>query len=199
VLPPSEPIGGLECITRARESDPGLAILALSAVDDARWRHAVLAAGAVVFVAKSAPLESITSAIADALEWATCGDEPLSSRLTPREREILALVADDKTNAEAARVLWLSPETVKFHLANVYRKLRVSSRSEAACWARRHGLCELRPDPEQPQGSPASSFSRWTPATRAYARVGRTHPDRIAARTRQQADRRNSRSRALRP
>jgi DNA-binding NarL/FixJ family response regulator len=190
VLPPSEPIGGLECITRACCSDPGLAVVALSASDDARWREAVLAAGAVVFVAKSAPVESIESAIADALEWAACGDEPLGSRLTSREREILALVAEDRTNAETARALWLSHETVKFHLANVYRKLRVSNRSEAACWARRHGLTEPRADPGQPPLWPAQPFGRWKPPS-ARTDAVRSRLDRASARARRQAARRS--------
>jgi DNA-binding NarL/FixJ family response regulator len=139
-LPDGEPMGGLECIRSARQADPGVTVFALSAVDDAVWRRAVLAAGAVAFVPKSAPIVSIEEAITDALEQARCGEGPLRSRLTPREQEILALVAENRTNTEVAQVLWLSRETVKFHLANVYTKLDVSSRSAAARWARRHGL-----------------------------------------------------------
>jgi DNA-binding NarL/FixJ family response regulator len=189
VLPPSEPIGGLECITRARDVDPRLAVVALSAIDDTRWRQEVLAAGAVAFVAKSAPVESLESAIKDALEWAACGDEPLGSLLTHREREILTLVAEGRTNGETARLLWLSPETVKFHLANVYRKLHVSNRSEAARWARRHGLTEPQADPGQPPLWPAP-FSRWrpgSPSARTDAATSRL--DRASGRARRPAAR----------
>ena len=51
--------------------------------------------------------------------------------LTPREREILALVEEGKTNAEIAANLWISPATVRTHLENVYAKLGVGSRTAA--------------------------------------------------------------------
>jgi DNA-binding CsgD family transcriptional regulator len=52
--------------------------------------------------------------------------------LTPRERQILALVARGKTNAEIAELLWISPTTVRKHLENVYAKLGVRTRTAAA-------------------------------------------------------------------
>jgi DNA-binding CsgD family transcriptional regulator len=54
------------------------------------------------------------------------------SMLTAREREILAWVARGKTNPEIARALWISPATVRKHLANVYEKLGVHTRTAAA-------------------------------------------------------------------
>jgi DNA-binding CsgD family transcriptional regulator len=62
---------------------------------------------------------------------------PLSQpdRLTPREREVLELVADGRTNAEVARILWISPGTVRKHLENTYEKLGVHTRTGAvAVW-----------------------------------------------------------------
>ena len=150
LLPETDAIGGLECIRRSLRADPGLIVIALSAGAEADWHPAVLTAGAAAFVPKSAPVPVIEEAILDALERACSGDEMLLSGLTPREREILALVAEHRTNAEVARMLWLSRDTVKFHLANVYRKVGVSSRAEAARWARRHGLTE-RPLQAAPQ------------------------------------------------
>jgi DNA-binding CsgD family transcriptional regulator len=58
--------------------------------------------------------------------------------LTPREREILALVAQGQTNAGIARTLWISPATVGKHLENAYAKLGVSSRTAAIRRARDH-------------------------------------------------------------
>jgi len=55
-----------------------------------------------------------------------------AARLTMREREVLALVADGRTNAEVARLLWISPQTVRTHLANVFEKLEVHTRTAAA-------------------------------------------------------------------
>jgi RNA polymerase sigma factor (sigma-70 family) len=51
--------------------------------------------------------------------------------LTPREREILGLVAEGMTNAEVARILWISPGTVRKHLENAYEKLGVRTRAGA--------------------------------------------------------------------
>jgi DNA-binding CsgD family transcriptional regulator len=55
-------------------------------------------------------------------------------RLTAREREILDLVAEGRTNAEIAERLWISPETVRKHLENVYAKLGVHTRTAAAAF-----------------------------------------------------------------
>lgn len=60
--------------------------------------------------------------------------------LTRREREILGLVAQGHSNRELARMLWVTEQTVKFHLSNIYRKLDVANRTEASAWAHRHGL-----------------------------------------------------------
>jgi DNA-binding CsgD family transcriptional regulator len=54
------------------------------------------------------------------------------ARLTPREREVLGMIADGLTNAEAAARLQLSVHAVKFHLAGIYRRLSVGNRTEAA-------------------------------------------------------------------
>jgi DNA-binding NarL/FixJ family response regulator len=70
-----------------------------------------------------------------------------TTRLTDRELEILRLMADGYSNSQLAGMLWLSEQTVKFHLSNIYRKLKVSNRTEAARWAQRHDLLS----PAEPQ------------------------------------------------
>lgn len=60
--------------------------------------------------------------------------------LTRRELEVIELVACGMTNRAVARYLWVTSETVKFHLSNIYRKLGVSNRSEASKWALDNGL-----------------------------------------------------------
>jgi DNA-binding NarL/FixJ family response regulator len=57
------------------------------------------------------------------------------SPLTRRELEILTLVAEGLSNADIARRLWITEQTVKFHLSNIYRKLGVSNRTQASRWA----------------------------------------------------------------
>ena len=64
--------------------------------------------------------------------------------LTVRELEILQLVAEGQSNSEMARRLWVTEQTVKFHLSNIYRKLNVSNRTQASRWAQVHGLLPLQ-------------------------------------------------------
>ena len=60
--------------------------------------------------------------------------------LTPRESEILALVAEGRTNGEIGKQLFISTKTVSVHVSNVLAKLDAASRTEAAALARRRGL-----------------------------------------------------------
>ena len=64
--------------------------------------------------------------------------------LTLREKEILALVAEGATNGQIARMLWVTEQTVKFHLSNTYRKLGVANRTEASRYAHLHNLTAPR-------------------------------------------------------
>jgi DNA-binding CsgD family transcriptional regulator len=60
--------------------------------------------------------------------------------LTRRELEILQLVGEGRSNAQVGRMLWVTEQTVKFHLSNIYRKLDVSNRTEASRWAQVRNL-----------------------------------------------------------
>jgi two-component system, NarL family, response regulator DegU len=62
--------------------------------------------------------------------------------LTRREREILALVSEGYSNRELAKMIWVTEQTVKFHLSNIYRKLDVSNRTEASRWAHKHRMVD---------------------------------------------------------
>ena len=75
-------------------------------------------------------------------------DEPANfgAHLTRREQEILTHVSEGMANAEIARLLWVSEQTVKFHLSNIYRKLAVSNRTEASRWAHMNGLVASAPE-----------------------------------------------------
>jgi DNA-binding NarL/FixJ family response regulator len=118
-----------------------------------------LAAGAAAYVVKTAHPEDLASAIRQAFshsvylagrpavapipvpEPAPVDDSP---GLTRRELEILRLVAEGHSNAQLARMLWVTEQTVKFHLSNIYRKLDVANRTEASRWAQVHGLLDAR-------------------------------------------------------
>ncbi len=70
-------------------------------------------------------------------------DEPLIESLTPRELQVLALVADGLANKAIAAALGVSDETVKFHLGSVFGKLCASNRTDAVRQALRRGLIPL--------------------------------------------------------
>jgi DNA-binding NarL/FixJ family response regulator len=63
-----------------------------------------------------------------------------SEGLTDRESEILALITQGKSNAEVAALTYLSPNTVKSYIRTIYRKIEVSSRTQAVLWGVRHGF-----------------------------------------------------------
>lgn len=69
------------------------------------------------------------------LDWPGRGDG-----LTDRESEVLALITQGKSNAEVARLTYLSPNTVKSYIRSVYRKIGVESRTQAVLWGVRHGF-----------------------------------------------------------
>jgi DNA-binding NarL/FixJ family response regulator len=154
-LGPDDEAGGTGWLRLVREQAPGVRCLVLSTSGDAHTIEAVLAAGAVAYVLKSAHPDDLASAVRQSFEHSvflargstTVVAPPRIARhtdaaadLTNREREILRLVAEGHSNAQLARMLWVTEQTVKFHLSNVYRKLSVSNRTEAARWAQLHGL-----------------------------------------------------------
>jgi len=70
-----------------------------------------------------------------------------TNTLTRREWQILTLVSEGMSNAEIAQRLWVTEQTVKFHLSNVYRKLGVSNRTQASRWVRINGIVDLERRP----------------------------------------------------
>ena len=151
---PTGGIDGFACVRRARELLPALKVIVLSAFDEEQCVDRALSAGANAYIVKTARPDDIASAIRQAFEQSIhyAGERngiaaPTAKRpngdalhLTRRELEILRLVAQGHTNAELARMLWVTEQTVKFHLSNTYRKLNVSNRTEASRWAQLHGL-----------------------------------------------------------
>jgi DNA-binding NarL/FixJ family response regulator len=147
-------IDGLQCIREALDRVPQLQCIVLSMYSDAGNMEAALEAGAFAYVMKSAHPDHLSSVIEQAFERSIAttaannhprrrtASEPSVPDLTPREREILQLLAEGHTNAQLAKLLWVTDQTVKFHLSNIYRKLSVSNRTEASHWAQLRGLLE---------------------------------------------------------
>ena len=147
-------LDGLECLRRAREVMPKLKGIVLSMHQDTGHIDAALEAGATAYVIKTAHPDDLASAIRQAFEHSvyfagarSSGSPPPkpqpvddSQGLTRREQEILQLVAEGHSNAQLAKMLWVTEQTVKFHLSNIYRKLDVANRTEASRWAQVRGL-----------------------------------------------------------
>jgi DNA-binding NarL/FixJ family response regulator len=141
---------GIEATRRIRAGDPDVNVVVLTAFSD---RHRILDAidaGAVGYLLKDAEPEDLIRG----LEAAGRGESPLapqaaqalvsaraaqqSNELTPREREVLALLADGLPNKLIARRLEISEKTVKAHLTSIFQRIGVTDRTQAALWAQRH-------------------------------------------------------------
>lgn len=146
-------LDAIECLRRAQEAHPRLKSVVLSATDRPQQVASAFAAGASVFCVKTAAQDDLMAGIRQAFEAsiylahsANPVGRPEPSRsteavsLTRRELEILRLVAEGHSNSQLARMLWVTEQTVKFHLSNIYRKLDVANRTEASRWAQLHGL-----------------------------------------------------------
>jgi DNA-binding NarL/FixJ family response regulator len=157
--PPGD-LSGLVLIERARAVQPSVRPIVLSMHADPQVVDAALLAGASAYVVKTAHPEDLASAVRQvfshsvylagrrAVEPAHVAETPKvgdSRGLTRRELEILRLVAEGHSNAQLARMLWVTEQTVKFHLSNIYRKLDVANRTEASRWAQLNGLLQYAP------------------------------------------------------
>jgi DNA-binding NarL/FixJ family response regulator len=138
---------GVECLVELRGRFPDVKVVMLSGSDDSEVVDRCLAAGALCFVGKSVEPADIAHALRpvcggiDVRYAKTAASAPPrvghqgsaeAGLLTQREREILVMVAEGGSSAELARRLWVTEQTVKFHLSNIYRKLGVSNRTQAA-------------------------------------------------------------------
>jgi len=143
-------IDGIACLAQARQRNPKLSAIVLSSHTDAGSIESALAAGAAAYVTKTAQREDLALAVRQAFEHtiylrgrgpARAAETPL---LTRRELEVLQLVAEGLSNTKIAKGLWVTEQTVKFHLSNIYRKLGVANRTEASRWAHSEGLLPSR-------------------------------------------------------
>ena len=146
--PPATEVIGL--VREATSRSPRLKVIALAKHADDDRVDEVFAAGASAYVTNNASPEDMETAIRQSFRhsvYLADGRQlPHGERgvdevgLTEREAEVLRLVVEGHSNADVARMLWVTPQTVKFHLANIYRKLNVSNRTQASRWAQLVGL-----------------------------------------------------------
>jgi DNA-binding NarL/FixJ family response regulator len=141
---------------------PSLRLVVLTRSREPHDMAAAFDAGAIAYVVKTSHPVDIAVAIRQAFDhsiyFLRCMEDrqpapPSLARngngngngdvaLTKRELEILGLVAEGHSNGVLARLLWVTEETVKFHLSNIYRKIGVANRTEASRWAHLNGLVD---------------------------------------------------------
>jgi DNA-binding NarL/FixJ family response regulator len=143
---------GLTCLTKIRKDFPEVKVVMLSVSQDPDVIQAALERGASAFIVKTVDPDDLAAALRQAMSgnvFTTVGvTEDAGERaaketgLTEREVVILRAVARGLSNEAIAKELWVAEQTVKFHLTNIYRKLEVSNRTEAARYAFEHGLLQ---------------------------------------------------------
>jgi DNA-binding NarL/FixJ family response regulator len=161
-------MGGLDAtrLIKAEMPEIKVVILTVSEADDDLFE--AVRSGAHGYLVKSTGSDEFF----DLLEALERGEAPLSrglaakimrhlaqegrspteeAALTPREMEILKLVAEGKPNREVAAALFISDATVKFHMTNILTKLHLENRAQVVAYAHRHGLA-VSPDDTAPEG-----------------------------------------------
>jgi DNA-binding NarL/FixJ family response regulator len=149
---------GLQAAREIRAQVPGTTVLMLSMHDDEHYLFEALKAGASGYVLKREADQDLVGAVravgrGDAFltnaaersiirEWMDDGAKGPAIPLTPREEEVVKLIAEAHTNAQIAQILHLAEKTVESHRANVLRKLGMRDRVELVRYAIRRGLVE---------------------------------------------------------
>lgn len=157
-----EPIDGIETTRQIRALYNDVEVVALTSFAEEERVHAALEAGASGYLLKDSDADDVAAAVRAAHRGelqldpqiarrlmstlrAGPADDP-SAELTARELEVLRLVATGKPNKEIAAELEISERTARTHVSRILRKLRLSSRTQAALWAVREGLVEVEPE-----------------------------------------------------
>jgi NarL family two-component system response regulator LiaR len=148
---------GIEATREIRRQLPDVEVVALTSVLEDASVTGAIKAGAIGYLLKTTDADELCEAIKAAaagqvqlapeaaarLMREVCapeGPEALTEPLTEREAEVLELIARGKANKQIARELFVAMSTVKTHINNLYRKLNLSSRTQAALYAARIGL-----------------------------------------------------------
>jgi DNA-binding NarL/FixJ family response regulator len=146
---------GVEALRKLRELANPARVLIVTSFTEKRTVVPALRAGAAGYVYKDVDPEALAGAIRSVhaghvllqpevagalLSQEESTGQGRSGSLTEREREVLGLIADGRSNREIARALVLSEKTVKTHVSNILMKLDLADRTQAALWAVRHGV-----------------------------------------------------------
>ena len=151
-------LAGLQATREIKSYAPGVIVLILSMHDDERYLFEALRAGASGYVLKREADEDLVDAVRDVFRgeafltnaaqrslirtWMADDSAGPKEPLSPREQEVVKLIAEAHTNKEIASILSLSEKTVESHRANLLRKLGMRDRVELVRYAIRQGLVE---------------------------------------------------------
>jgi DNA-binding NarL/FixJ family response regulator len=141
---------GLSCLDLIRRHHPDLKVVIFSATTTSAEISTALRNGACAYVLKTVNPLDLPAVIRQAAEGTVYYPPPApaapaakdSADLTERERTILGAVMRGLSNKAISQEFWVTEQTVKFHLSNVYRKLGVPNRTAAARFAHEHGLID---------------------------------------------------------
>jgi DNA-binding NarL/FixJ family response regulator len=148
---------GITTTAAVKQTYPGVEVVVVTSFGEAHRVHSALEAGATGYVLKDAEVDEIIEAVRAAHRGEVHLDAAVArvltrslvaprrgvAALTARERDVLVLVAEGRSNREIGRTLSIGERTVQTHLGNVLTKLELSSRTQAALWAVREGLVRL--------------------------------------------------------
>jgi len=159
-----EPVDGIESTRRIRALYGDMKVVALTSFADEERVHAALQAGASGYILKDSDADDVAAAVRAAhrgevqidalvarrlmssIRHRAEGDHRVSE-LTSRELDVLRLVAAGKPNKQIAAELTISERTARTHVSRILRKLRLSSRTQAALWAVREGVADVEREP----------------------------------------------------
>jgi DNA-binding NarL/FixJ family response regulator len=146
-------IDGITCLDLLRKNHPDVKVVMLSAYSERDQVQTALSRGANAYIAKTVNPADLPSALRQVVEGtvyhALGAPETRSSHeaevdLTERELTMLRALTRGLSNKAIGNEYWVTEQTVKFHLGNIYRKLGVQSRTAAVHYAHEHGLVENR-------------------------------------------------------
>lgn len=155
-----EGMDGIEATRMIRKVHPNGKVIVLTSFIDDEKVYPVIEAGAFSYLLKTSRANEIVQAIQQAYRGQAVFEEQVTNKImtrmiggdkptdlphflcTPREMEILQLIAEGKSNQEIADELFIGIKTVKTHVSNVLSKLGVDDRTQAAIYAYKHGICK---------------------------------------------------------
>ncbi len=168
-------INGIELIRRIKKEHPDIEAITLTVFDDEEFAKQAIKAGAIGYVIKDAAKEELVKAVQAAAEGESListsvarkllkemgdgggsrrkarSDEPAG--LSQRELDVLKLMARGYNNRQIADILFISELTVKVHIRNIFRKIKVSDRTKAVLYAIEKGIVtkdQLQVEPDRP-------------------------------------------------